>query len=429
MDAPGNLREDRLREIVDQCLRLALPEASPLPAEDEDWIASGALDSMAHVDVLLCIEKAAGLTNVFNRVEANLPRSRRSVFHALRAAISEQKQSVESQRLETEHRGSASVGISGWGIALGSVRVKAAALEGEYSLAPGTLEQRAGIESVARVKVQEDEITLAHRAVKAALDQSGVDAGDVDWIVATSETFLGYPSLGSLLHSRLLARDTCGVLDIGGACVGLLHCLAVARSLVVAGMASRVLIVTADVHSRPLAAGRVPGEFGGLFGDGASAFVLGPVDAAAGTPPYRLGEFQFGCAGTFAAALAVGTGASGEVALKFEGEALARAAVGRLERIIADLELRSGVPRAQVSSFATHQPNPRLVELLARQAEVPLEKFPVVAKTCGNLGSSTCGVALSMALVEHGGKPADQRGPIFLAAVGPGMLWGGGILY
>jgi len=119
---------------------------------------------------------------------------------------------------------------------------------------------------------------------------------------------------------------------------------------------------------------------------------------------------------------------NGNLTLQFEGEVLARSAVARLGRIIRDLELRTGLSLDAASSFATHQPNPRLVELLARQAKLPLEKFPVVAKTCGNLGSSTCGVALAKALDEHGNKSADKRGPIFLAAVGPGMLWGGGVL-
>ncbi len=188
-------------------------------------------------------------------------------------------------------------------------------------------------------------------------------------------------------------------------------------------------MATADVHSRRLAPGQVTGEFGGLFGDGASAFLLSRTEDATASQHYRLGGFHFGCAGTFSSALVIGANAKGEVALHFDGEALARAAVARLEKIIKETALHTGLDLEAASSFATHQPNPRLLELLARQAELPSEKFPVVAKTCGNLGSSTCGVALAKALEEHGSKPADKRGPIFLAAVGPGMLWGAGALY
>lgn len=432
MRVPRLFSSAYLRQLVEECLRRALPTAASLPGEGEDWVATGLLDSMAHVDVLLCIEKATGLRDFFNSIEGQPPTSMRAVIHALRGAVSERQQDEQGPAAASSRKSTLrEATIAGWGFALGSQRIPANALEQEYALTDGLLRERAGIESVVRVAENENEVSLAERASQAALTKAETDAADVDSIIVTSETFLGFPSLGSRLHSRLLARDTCCVLDVGGACVGLLNCLAVAQSLLVSGVASRILVVTADVHSRLLAPGRVPGEFGGLFGDGASAFVLRHAeDQPNGSKlPYRLGEFEFGCAGTYASALVVGLGREREVTVKFDGEALGRAAVGRLEGIIKDLELRTGFSRHTVLSFATHQPNPRLLELLARQADLPLEKFPIVAKTCGNLGSSTGGVALAKALDEHTSKPPCPRGPIFLAAVGPGMLWGGAVLY
>jgi len=420
--------EGRLRGIVEQCLRLALGTEAPLPADDEDWVGGGALDSMAHVDVLLCIGKAIGLPDFPGRIEGRPPSSTKSVLHALRKVSPRILEPLQAQGREPAGSPAALAGVVGWGAAIGSVRVEAATVEREYSLPAGTLTKHAGIESVVRVSPQEDEVSLAFDACQTALRTATLDVGDVDWIVVTGETFFGFPSLGSLLHSRLLARDTCGVLDVGGACVGLLNGLCVGRSLLASGMAERVLIATSDVHSRHLTPGRVDGGFGGLFGDGSSAFVLNRIEETVKTPPYRLGHFQFGCAGTFSSALTVGLNSDGKLAVRFEGQALARAAVVRLERILADLELRTGLSRGAASGFATHQPNARLVEVLARQAGLDLQKFPVVSKSYGNLGSSTCGVALAKVLDEHGHRPADKRGPIFLAAVGPGMLWGGGVL-
>ncbi len=429
MDEPKDLSESRLRKIVEQCLRRALPKGAPLPPEDEDWIDSGALDSMGRVDVLLCIERATGLTDFFDRMEGEPPNSTRSVMAVLQRAVSGREQVRQREAISVPGDRVGEAYMAGWGFALGSQRVDAATVEQEFALAAGTIRERAGIDSVARASGEETEVSLAKSASVTALRQAGVDAGELDWIVACSETFLGFPSLACSLHSSLLGRDTCGVLDVGGACVGLLNSLSVAKSLLAAGMASQVLIATADIHSRHLAPGRVVGEFGGLFGDGASAFVVSRLAGPDRTPLYRLGEFQFGCAGTFSSALRVGMTADGVIALTFEGESLARAAVGRLERIIQDLELRSGSGREDASSFAIHQPNHRLVEIFGRQANVPVEKIPLVSKKYGNLGSSTCAVALSMALAEHGGRPANQRGPIFVAAVGPGMLWGGAVVY
>ena len=91
--------------------------------------------------------------------------------------------------------------------------------------------------------------------------------------------------------------------------------------------------------------------------------------------------------------------------------------------------MRTGAKRAAAASFATHQPNPRLLDLLARQLGVPREKFPQVARKFGNLGSSTCGVALALTLAQRDGRPVAERAPIFVAALGPGLLWGGLVLY
>jgi 3-oxoacyl-[acyl-carrier-protein] synthase-3 len=108
---------------------------------------------------------------------------------------------------------------------------------------------------------------------------------------------------------------------------------------------------------------------------------------------------------------------------------LARAAVEQLEETIEALELRSGMKRDSAAAFATHQPNPRLVDLLARRLKVPREKFPDIARVSGNLGSSTCGVALCRALSQHAHGAESSCAPIFLASLGPGLLWGGAVLH
>jgi 3-oxoacyl-[acyl-carrier-protein] synthase III len=111
--------------------------------------------------------------------------------------------------------------------------------------------------------------------------------------------------------------------------------------------------------------------------------------------------------------------------VQFDGEALSRAAITRLEKVITAVETRSGISRASVGGFATHQPNPRLLTLLAKQCGVSADAFPAICKTTGNLGSSMCGAALHAALQNAAQSEADQRKPIFLASLGPGLLFGG----
>jgi hypothetical protein len=54
--------------------------------------------------------------------------------------------------------------------------------------------------------------------------------------------------------------------------------------------------------------------------------------------------------------------------------------------------------------------------------------FPPIARTAGNLGSSTCGAALHATLQSALSLARSERKPIFLASLGPGLLYGGGWL-
>jgi 3-oxoacyl-[acyl-carrier-protein] synthase-3 len=318
--------------------------------------------------------------------------------------------------------------IAGSSSVVGSQLIPSEEVDRAFGMSIGKLRSRAGIESVAHASDGENELVLGAEAAQDALRAATCGAQQLDWIVASSETHHDYPSLSAQLHSRLLVRENCGALDVGGACLGLLNAFAVAQSLIGSGQAQTVAVVTADVHSRTLTPGRVAGEFGGLFGDGASAFILRREEGSGPNGGYRLGEFLFGCAGQYAAAVQVSDAKSGGLTVRFDGEALSRAAITRMEKVLAAVELRSGISRADVGGFATHQPNPRLVTLLAKQCGVSPSAFPPIAKTSGNLGSSTCGAALHAALQAAAKQTRGKRQPIFLASLGPGLLFGGGWL-
>ncbi len=423
----------QIRKQVEQCLRSVLSLDAALPGDDEDWIESGLLDSMAHVEVLMHLERAANSPDLFARAGVDPPTSIRTAIEAIQEAREQsaaRPPAPEAISSKKDGHESAAMSIVGWGAALGSETIPIDQVEREFALPAGKLSQGAGIEAICRVSVKEDEVSMARAAAQQALGVAGLSADGLDWILATSETRVGVPSLGASLHAALLASSRCAVLDIGGACAGVVNCLMVADALFAAGKANCVLIASADVHSRLLAPGRVPGEFGGLFGDGASAFVMRRAEstAAADAAPYRMLASMGSCLGMYASALEVRPGAEGAIELQFDGEALAHAAVDRMAMIVSDLEAASGRSRDTASAFAIHQPNPRIVEIFLRRAKLPPGKAPVLTRTTGNLGSSTCGFALSAALGEHSHKPRGERGPIFVAALGPGLLWAGAVL-
>jgi 3-oxoacyl-[acyl-carrier-protein] synthase-3 len=423
----GSERKHSLRHVVEECFRREAGLSVAIPGDDVDLIERGILDSMGWVSFLRGVESASGageLGSALNDRSASFA----AVFDALQRSESRMPE-VSSDGSERDiSKSVVPAVIAGSSSVVGSHLIPSEEVDRAFGMSIGKLRSRAGIESVAHAAEGENELVLGAEAAQDALRAASCGAQQLDWIVATSETHHDYPSLSAQIHSRLLVRENCGALDVGGACLGLLNAFVVAQSLISSGQAQTVAVVTADVHSRTLTPGRVAGEFGGLFGDGASAFILRREESSAPNGGYRLGEFLFGCAGQYAAAIQVSDEKDGGLAVRFDGEALSRAAITRMEKVLAAVELRSGISRTAVGGFATHQPNPRLVTLLAKQCGVSPSAFPPIAKTSGNLGSSTCGAALHAALQVAAKQARGKRQPIFLASLGPGLLFGGGWL-
>jgi 3-oxoacyl-[acyl-carrier-protein] synthase III len=313
-------------------------------------------------------------------------------------------------------------------VAFGGKTVASEQVDEAFGMPSGKLRQRAGIVSLSYAEAGETEVTLGSRAAAGALGSAGVSAEAVDWILAASETHQAVPSLAAQLHRAIGARQSCGAMDIGGACLGFVYGLAVAKAFLKSGQARTVLVVTGDVHSRTLTPGRVAGEFGGLFGDGASAFLVGSANSPPQRSAFALQDFFFGCAAQYQQAIQIRGEPNDRLRVVFDGDALSRAATARLDECVRELEQRSGVKRNQVAAFATHQPNPRLVALVAKKIGVLPERFPLVADLRGNLGSTTCAAALHYALERAATDTFAKRQPIFLASLGPGLLFGGGWL-
>jgi 3-oxoacyl-[acyl-carrier-protein] synthase-3 len=386
---PRSEGKDPLRQLVEECFRREAGNSTAIPGDDVDLIEKGILDSMGWVSFLRTIESASGAGELGSGLNDHSA-SFASVLAALQECSSPAREESRSGPERTISKNGVPAIIAGASVAMGSRIIPSEEVDRAFGMPVGKLRDRAGIESLAYAAEGENELVLGARAAQEASRAASCGPQQLDWIIATSETHHAYPSFAAQLHSRLLVREDCGALDVGGACLGLLNAFAVAQSLLASGQAQTIAVVTADVHSRTLTPDRVAGEFGGLFGDGASAFLLRRA-AAGQSDGFRLGDFLFGCAGHYASAIQVSGSKDGRLDVQFDGEALSRAAITRMEKVLAAVELRSGIPRAAVGGFATHQPNPRLVALLAKQCGVSPELFPPIAKTSGNLGSSMCG--------------------------------------
>lgn len=120
------------------------------------------------------------------------------------------------------------------------------------------------------------------QAARAALDDAGLSAEQIDVVVTVSSTGVATPTLEALTHRALgLRSDVLRVPVFGLGCAGGASGLAIARDLAAAVPGRRVLMVAVETCTlgfrmdRPTKADLIATA---LFGDGAAAVVLGPGD-------------------------------------------------------------------------------------------------------------------------------------------------------
>src|SRR5438045_7795576 len=124
-----------------------------------------------------------------------------------------------------------------------------------------------------RIAAPEEALTdLALPAARAALEQAGVEAKDVDLLVcATVTPDMMFPTSSALLADELGAPDAAAY-DLLAGCTGFMYALVQAYGMMAAGLSQRALVVGGDVLSRIL--DWTDRSTLVLFGDGAGAVVL-----------------------------------------------------------------------------------------------------------------------------------------------------------
>ena len=135
------------------------------------------------------------------------------------------------------------------------------------------IQQRTGIEQ--RYWIPEGaEMGAADLGLTAgskALEKAGWQAEDLDFIIfATLSPDIFFPGSGCLLAEKMGLTAT-PALDIRQQCTGFLYGLATADAYIKSGLANKILVVGAEVHSTGLDKTTRGRDVAVLFGDGAAA--------------------------------------------------------------------------------------------------------------------------------------------------------------
>ncbi len=266
---------------------------------------------------------------------------------------------------------------------------------------------------------------LGTLAARRALEDAGIAADQLDLIVVgtmTPDTIM--PATACRIQHNLGAHQS-GAFDVSVACSGFAYAMATGAQFVKSGVYRYVLVIGADTMSRVMNWNDRTTCV--LFGDGAGAVVLGPVDEGEGVLSCCLGADGSGGdhlqipAG--AGALPGGTEgvAREDFNLQMNGKEVFRFAVSALGDAALSAVEKAGLSSEDVSLFIPHQANIRIIKSAAKRLGVPQEKVFVNLERYGNTSCASIPLALSEARDQGRLAKGDL---VVLVGFGGGLAWG-----
>ncbi len=262
---------------------------------------------------------------------------------------------------------------------------------------------------------------LAARAAKAALENAGLDANDLDAIVlATSTADLTFPSAATMVQNEIgMTRGF--AFDVQAVCAGFVYALSNANALIVSGQAKRVMVIGAETFSRIM--DWTDRGTCVLFGDGAGALILEAQENAGETTDRGILSVDLNSDGRYRDILYVDGGVATQNTgfLRMQGKEVFRHAVEKLAATAETALEKAGLTSEDVDWIVPHQANLRIIKATATKMGLPMEKVIVTVQDHGNTSAASIPLALSVGVAKSQIKPGDL---IVTEAIGGGLAWG-----
>ena len=288
---------------------------------------------------------------------------------------------------------------------------------------------RTGIKQRRKAAPGEYTSQFAVRASQQAVTRAGIDFSELDLILcATVTPDQILPATACLIQAELGANKA-AAMDIVAACSGFLYGLSLANSMIRDGQIKNALVIGAEILTRYV--DYTDRATCVLFGDGAGAAVVGPVEPGRGILASRIrsdGRYEeqlFAPGGGTKGGFSAETIANGDHFFKMRGNELFKVAVRSMAEISRDVLQEAGLKAEDVSLFIPHQANQRITDAVAGKLNVEEERVYSNIAQHGNTSSASIPIALDEC-VEAGRIKKDDI--VLMASFGGGVTWGGTVM-
>ena len=314
--------------------------------------------------------------------------------------------------------------ICGTGSALPRLLVSNDDLSRRMDTSDEWIRSRTGIRT-RHLAVEETTTSLAVEAADAALENAGVQAEELDLIVAatvTSDKII--PPLSCEIQSAIGAKNAVAF-DISAGCSGFLFAMNIVQAYIESGRCKKALIMGAEVLSKIM--DWTDRSTCVLFGDGAGAAVICAEEEGL----LSIVQHSDGAKGL---ALCCrnrpvnNPWQQNNTSLDYvsmNGQEVYKFAVRNVPICIEEALQKAELGVDDIDLFVLHQANIRIIEAVAKRLHQSMDKFPVNLTECGNVSAASVPILLDnmnrRGMIERGNK-------IVLAGFGAGLTWGAAVL-
>ena len=283
------------------------------------------------------------------------------------------------------------------------------------------IEKKLGIVSRHVLSETETPVDMAALAANNLFTKDSAARDRIDYLIfCTQSPDFALPTSACILQDRLGLRKNIGAIDINQGCSGYVYALGVAKGLLSAGLASCVLLLTADGYTKLLR--EDDASVRTIFGDAATATLIEDDTAS----NLGLGTFVFGTDGSGSGQLIVENSgmrrspASNNTCLYMNGPEVLNFTLREVPFMFDLLLRRGGFEIDDLDFVILHQANKFILEQLKRKLKLPDEKFIFDFSDVGNTVSSTIPIVIARASadgrIRRGGLGA-------LLGFGVGLSW------
>ncbi len=270
---------------------------------------------------------------------------------------------------------------------------------------------------------------MAVEAARKALDDAGVDAADLQLIIAatiTADTI--FPSMSAVLEDKLGANRA-ATFDLITGCTGFVDAIVTGSQYIQSGSMDRVLVVAGDALTR--ITNWSDRSTCVLFGDAATAAVLQPSEPDRGLLGWAMSTQ--GSAGAYLTIPSSGSAwppdekaiAEHATKLYMNGHEVFKLAVRGVPEVAEQALGQAGLTAADVDWVFMHQANQRILDAAADRLGIPHDRVISVLHKYGNTSAASMGLALDE-IYQDGRLKKDDI--VLLVGFGAGFCLAGAVL-